>query len=142
MRKVVIGPGKLGYLIQSTKEGPMIVGTRKQEPSGFGFFGTLSAKRASVLEGQLYVGDLILQVNDTPTAKSTGRAFAELLHELENETYRTLAVRNRDRTGLTTVCRPGPYGTAVVTGATNEKMLEFVDRVTMEKYAVREETDL
>ena len=49
---------------------------------------------ASVLEGQLYVGDLILQVNDTPTAKSTGRAFAERLHGLENETYRTLAVRN------------------------------------------------
>ncbi len=117
MRKVVIGPGKLGYLIQSTIEGPMIVGVRKQDPGAFGFFGALNAKRANILEGQFYVGDVILQVNDTPTAKSTGRAFAELLHELENETYRTFAVRNRDRTGLTTVYRPGPYGTAAVTGA-------------------------
>ena len=95
----------------------MIIGVQEQDSGRYGLLGALGSKRAKILEGQLYVGDLILQVNDTPTSKSTGRAFAELLHELENETYRTFSVRNRDKTGRTTVYRPGPYGTAAVAGA-------------------------
>ena len=80
------------------------------------FFGGFS-KRAKMIEGELCVGDVILQVNNTPTSKSNGRAFAELLQQSENETHRTFAVRNRDKTGRTTVYRPGPYGTAAVVGA-------------------------
>ena len=102
----------------------MIVGVQEQDSGGSGFFGGLGSKRAKMLEGQLYVGDVILQVNNTPTSKSNGRAFAELLQQLEKETHRTFAVRNRDKTGRTTVYRPGPYGTAAVVGAIDN---EFED---------------
>merc|ERR1719413_266956 len=72
IRKVVIGPGKLGYTIQSTEQGPMIVGV-SEDSAGFSFFGSSAdPQRAKIIKGSIYMGDVIVQVNDTPTHKMTG----------------------------------------------------------------------
>ena len=116
IRKVVIGPGKLGYTIQSTEQGPMIVGV-SEDASGFRFFGSRAdPKRAKIIEGCIYPGDVIVQVNDTPTHRMKGKHVAKLLLRIQKDTVRTLTLSHREGTGRTTVYQPGPYGSAAVAG--------------------------
>ena len=122
VRDVVIGPGKLGYTIQSTERGPMIVGCPEVK---IGLFKSSSKSRAKFIKGELFLGDIIVQVDGTTTDKMSGKALAKLLHQKHKRHRRTLTVSHREGTGLATVYQPGPYGTAAIAGVLkNAKEIE------------------
>lgn len=134
IRTVIIGPGKLGYTIQSTHRGPMIVGCpqdlRAHSTAGGNFLDAItkqmgshnnnpapySGYQAKIIEGELYLGDIIVQVDKTPTDKMSGKDIAKILHRKQKRTLRTLLVSHREGTGLSTVYQPGPYGSAAIAG--------------------------
>ena len=143
VRTIVIGPGKLGYTIQSTERGPMIVGTPQEPAPGESVFDKFSSRiginfvsssnrgsRATIIDGELFLGDIIVQVDETPTDKMSGKKLAILLHR-KIDRIRTLTVSHREGTGLATVYQPGPYGSAAIAGVlTNTKEMkdeEFED---------------
>ncbi len=104
VREIVIGPGRLGYGIQSTEQGPMVVG-----------LGT-DRSRAKIQRGEFFLGDIIIQVDETPTDRMSGRQLAKLFHKLCNKSSRTILVSHREGMALTTVYQPGPYGSAAIAG--------------------------
>lgn len=104
VREIVIGPGRLGHSIQSTEQGPMVVGISTDGP------------RANILQGEFYLGDIIIQVDDTPTDRMSGRQLATLFHKLCNQPSRTILVSHREGMALSTVYQPGPYGSAAIAG--------------------------
>jgi len=128
IREVVIGPGKLGYTIQSTGRGPMIVGC----PADLGrnYMNSIVGApyrgyQAKIITGDLFLGDIIVQVNKTRTDKMSGKELAQLLHRKQKRTLRKLMVSHREGTGLTTVYQPGPYGSAAIAGVLkNAKKIE------------------
>ena len=132
VRTVVIGPGKLGYTIQSTERGPMIVGCPEEPTSGESFFDAFAnqlgssyfsaanqAPRAKIMTGELFLGDILVQIDKIPTDKISGKDLALLLHRKINQPLRTLTVSHPEGTGLTTVYQPGPYGSAAIAGVLN-----------------------
>lgn len=125
VRSVVIGPGKLGYTIQSTERGPMIVGCPQDSIVGETFLDAISnhlgssddnPSRAKIIEGELFLGDIIVEVDKTSTEKMSGKDLAKLLHRKQKRRLRTLTVSHREGTGLATVYQPGPYGSAAIAG--------------------------
>jgi hypothetical protein len=112
VRTVVIGPGKLGYTIQSTENGPMIVGLPEDE-SFMGFTSPFKT-RAKFITGELFLGDLIVQVDKTQTDLMSGKQLAKFLRKREQRHLRTLTVSHREGTGFSTVYQPGPYGSAAI----------------------------
>ena len=120
VREVVIGPGRLGYSIQSTEQGPMVVGI-STEPTSGSLFDMLDGSenvgsRAKIYEGEFFLGDIIIQVDKTPTDRMSGRQLAKVFHKLQNQPTRTILVSHREGTALTTVYQPGPYGSAAIAG--------------------------
>jgi hypothetical protein len=137
VRKVVIGPGKLGYTIQSTDRGPMVVGCPQDAVMGENFLDAIScnvmgsgydnnaSSRAKIITGELFLGDIIVQVDKTRTDKLSGKELAKLLHKQQKRHLRTLTVSHREGTGLSAVYQPGPYGSAAIAGALkNAKEIE------------------
>ncbi len=120
VREVIIGPGRLGYSIQSTEEGPMVVGMAK-EPTSSSLFGMTDdsedyRSRAKIYQGEFYLGDIIIQVDKIPTDRMSGKQLAKVLHKSQNQPSRTILVSHREGTALTTVYQPGPYGSAAIAG--------------------------
>ena len=125
VRTVVIGPGKLGYTIQSTERGPMIVGRPKDDSvTNRTILDVMSisnddpyrGSRAKIVNGELFLGDVIVEIDKIPTEKMCGKDLAKLLHKIRKRQLRTLTVSHREGTGLSTVYQPGPYGSAAIEG--------------------------
>lgn len=129
VRTIVIGPGRLGYTIQSTERGPMIVGTPPPESTtATTLLDVISNQlipdedgelRAKIITGELFLGDIIVQVDKTPTDKLSGKDLAKLLRRKQRRHLRKLTVSHREGTGLATVYQPGPYGSAAIAGVLN-----------------------
>lgn len=83
------------------------------------------ARRAKIITGDLFLGDIIVQVDRTRTDKMSGREIATLLHRKQNREFRRLRIGHREGTGLATVYQPGPYGSAAIAGVLeNSKQIE------------------
>lgn len=97
----------------------MIVGLpRDLTPSFMSAFGNTSHRgvNAKLISGELFLGDIIVQVDKTRTDKMNGKELAKLLHRKRKREVRTLTVSHREGTGGAIVYQPGPYGSAAIAG--------------------------
>ena len=139
MRTVVIGPGKLGYTIQATKQGPMIIGcppnqhTDSNEGSTFmdaitkqmlgndsGSNASYRGHRAKLITGELFLGDIIVEIDKIRTDKMNGKEIVKVFNRTQKRKLRNLTVSHREGTGLAAVYQPGPYGSAAIAGVLNK----------------------
>ena len=105
----------------------MIVGCPAPESTiGGSFMGAISnqllpdddgeSSRAKIITGELFLGDIIVEVDKIRTDNVSGRDLAKLLRRRQKKPLRTLTVSHREGTGLATVYQPGPYGSAAIAG--------------------------
>ena len=113
----------------------MVVGCPQDAAMGDNFLDAIScntmghdnnaSNRATIITGELFLGDVIVHVDKTRTDKMSGKELAKLLHRKNKRHIRTLTVSHREGTGLSAVYQPGPYGSAAIAGALkNAKELE------------------
>jgi len=117
LRKVVLGPGKLGYTIQSTNNGPM-VGADALMERGYGL--SYRGYEAKNIVGELHYGDIIVSIDKQRCDGMSGKDITQLLNEKRKQRRRDLIVSHREGTGLGAAYQPGPYGTAALAALRQE----------------------
>jgi len=131
LRTVVLGPGKFGYAVQSTSFGCMIVGSPYQKDTTMnGMILPLASHRmnpggqkAEQISGELFYGDVILEIDKVRCDSMSGKEVAQLLNKKRKQKERHIVVSHREGTDLGTFYQPGVYGSHAL-GPIKNRMLQ------------------
>jgi len=131
LRTVVLGPGKFGYAVQSTSFGCMIVGSPYQKDTTMNeMILPLASHRmnpggqkAEQISGELFYGDVILEIDKVRCDSMSGKEVAQLLNKKRKQKERHIVVSHREGTDLGTFYQPGVYGSHAL-GPIKNRMLQ------------------